>query len=381
MRGPTRSPRSFVPVMRKEWIHIRRDPRLVVIILAGPVLLLILFGYALRLQPRNIPMAVLDEDRTYLSMILKDRLMDDGYFILHEAGSMAELEDSIREGRAKTGLHIPAEFSAQIFEGRAGDLTLYVDGTMPSIAIAAQLGAATLTSEQASADFVLEDPEAPPVRYRPRPVQLHSRVLFNPELRDQNFFIPGIIGILIMQITLVVTSMGLVREREYRTFEQLIVTPVGRLPLVLGKIAPYAVVSFLDFLVITVAGHWMFDVPVAGSKLLLLLLAVVYIVGFLSLGMFLSTLAQTQTQAIFFGVFVMIPSILLSGFVFPIEAMPKVLQPVPAVIPLTYFLNVARGVMLKGVGLEVLLGDFAALASFSIVFITASALRFRKTIE
>jgi ABC-2 type transport system permease protein len=366
--------------MRKEWTHIKRDPRFLVIIFVAPLMLLTLFGYALRLQPENIPMTVFDEDRSYLSMMVKDKLIDENYFTLHEVGGAAEIEDSLSRGTAKAGLHIPRDFSAKIFDGESGDLTLYIDGTMPAIGIAAQLGASPLTTEEFSEKFILEDPEAPPRKYVPRPVKLHKKILFNPDLKDQNFFIPGIIGILIMWITLVLTSVALVREREYRTFEQLIVTPVGRLSLILGKIAPYAIIASLDFLIITLMGHLIFHVPVVGSTLLLVLLAVLYIIGFLSLGMFLSTLAQTQTQAIFFSVFVIIPSILLSGFVFPIEAMPRVLQPIPSVIPLTYFVTIARGVMLKGVGIEILFKDFLALLAFSIIFITASAARFKKTI-
>jgi ABC-2 type transport system permease protein len=343
--------------------------------------MLTLFGYALRLQPQNIPMSVLDEDRTYASMMVQDRILEDGTFALSETDSLARLEEAILRGEAKAGLVIPRDFSARIFDGQTGELTLYVDGTMPTMAIAAQLAATPLTSDEFSRGLVLQDPEAPPIQYAPRPVRLESKILYNPDLKDQNFFIPGVIGILIMWITLVLTSMGLVREREYRTFEQLIVTPVGRVSLIVGKIAPYAVIASVDFLIITLAGHLIFGVPVVGSKLLLVLLAALYIVGFLSLGMFLSTLAQTQTQSIFFGVFVIIPSILMSGFVFPVEAMPRPLQPIPTVIPLYYFLRIARGVMLKGAGLEVLYRDFIALFVFSVIFITASALRFKKTIE
>jgi ABC-2 type transport system permease protein len=377
-RGKTR---SFLPVMRKEWIHIKRDPRLLTVVFVAPVLMLTLFGYALRLQPQNIPMSVFDEDRTYASMMVKDKIESEGYFVLSETDSLGRVEDLILKGDAKAGLHIPGDFSAKIFDGRTGDLTLYVDGTMPTMAIAAQLAAVPLTSDEFARGLVLQDPDAPPVKYAPRPVKLEKEILYNPDLKDQNFFIPGLIGILIMWITLVLTSMGLVREREYRTFEQLIVTPVGRVSLILGKIAPYAVIASLDFLIITLAGHLIFGVPVVGSKALLVLLAVLYIVGFLSLGMFLSTLAQTQTQSIFFGVFVIIPSILLAGFVFPVEAMPRVLQPIPKFIPLYYFLRIARGVMLKGTGLAIVYKDFIALFVFSLIFIAASALRFKKTIE
>lgn len=373
--------KSFRPVMRKEWIHIKRDPRFLIIIIAAPILLLTLFGYALRLQPRNIVMTVLDEDRSFFSMTVKDKLVDEGSFVLIESDKKEALEDSLMRGEAKASLHIPGDFSAKIADGTPGELTLYVDGTMPSLAIAAQYGATALTSDEFTKRFVLEDPDAPPKTYAARPVKINRKVLFNPDLRDQNFFIPGIIGILIMHITLVLTSVALVREREYRTFEQLIVTPVGRLPLILGKIAPYAIIAFLDFLVITLMGHIIFEVPILGSTLLLVLLAILYIVGFLSLGMLLSTLAQTQAQAIFFGLFIIIPSILLSGFVFPIEAMPRVLQPIPSVIPLTYFLTIARGVMLKGAGMDILFKDFLALLAFSILFIMISAARFKKTME
>lgn len=377
----SRESKSFLPVMRKEWIHIQRDRRLLVIIIFGPVLLLTLFGYALRFQPQNIPMSVFDEDRSYLSMVVKDKLIDESCFILNETDALAQIGDSLLKGKATVGLHIPKDFSAKIFDGKAGQLTLYVDGTMPAIAIASQLGASILSTEEFSKKFIFEDIEAAPTTYAPQPVTIHKKILFNPDLRDQNFFIPGIIGILIMQVTLVVTSMALVREREYRTFEQLIVTPVKGISLILGKIAPYAIISSVDFFIITVMGHLIFEVPVLGNKFLLLLLAVLYIIGFLSFGMFLSTLAQTQTQAVFYGVYVIIPSILLSGFVFPIEAMPRVLQPISALIPLTYFLTIARGVMLKDAGMGILFKDFLALLAFSIIFISVSTIRLKKTVD
>lgn len=372
---------GYLAVVRKEFTHIRREPRMLAFIFMGPLLFLLLFGYALRLQLENVPMAVWNEDpKSVLSMQIEDRLAATGYFRLHAVGSEAELERELLDGRARAAIRIPADLSEKLFDGQRATVTMYVDGTMPAIATATKGEGGVLSGDELSAQLHFDPPDAPPRKLAKRPLIVEQKVLYNPDLRDQDFFLPGVIGLLIMQVALVLTSTALVREREYKTFEQLIVTPVSGTGLILGKITPYAVIAFLDAVLVVSVAHLWFHVPIAGSVALLALLVVLFVAGILSLGMVLSSYAETQQQAMFYAVFVLIPSLLLSGFVFPIEAMPKGLQPLPHFLPLTYFVSSVRGIMLKGAGLDVLGRDFVALAGFVVLFVGLSIRRFHKTL-
>ncbi len=372
---------GYVAVVRKEFTHIRREPRMLSFIFMGPLLFLLLFGYALRLTLENVPMAVWNDDpKSVLSMQIEDRLASTGYFRLHRVEDGAQLERELLDGRARAGIHIPADLSEKLFDGERATVTLYVDGTMPAIATATKGEGGVLGDDELSASLHFDPPDAPPRKLAKRPLIVEQKVLFNPELRDQNFFLPGVIGLLIMQVALVLTSTALVREREYKTFEQLIVTPVSGAGLILGKITPYALIAILDAVLVVSVAHFWFQVPIAGSVPLLALLVFLFVAGILSLGMVLSSYAETQQQAMFYAVFVLIPSLLLSGFVFPIEAMPKGLQPLPHFLPLTYFVSSVRGIMLKGAGLDVLGRDFVALACFTLLFVGLSIRRFRKTL-
>lgn len=372
---------GFVPVFRKELIEIRRDPRLMVFIVAFPVLLLILFGYALRLQLDNVTMAVFDEDRQLPAVMMKDRFHQEGYLIPVEVQSLEEMRRWIDTGRARAGLHIPQGFTASLIENERPTVTLYIDGSLPTIALAMENESGTIQQVDFKQSLYFGEPDEEPKEFAEDPFRLEVETLYNPDLIDVWFFLPAIIGLLIMQVGLILTSTAVVREKEAGTLEQLIVTPVRRLGFVLGKVAPYALIAFVDFNLIVGVGHLVFEVPVSGSDALLVCSALLFIPAIVSLGLVISTFAETQQQAIFLSVFILLPSVLLSGFIFPVEAIPIAIRPLSYLLPLTYFLEIIRGIMIKGIGLSELMIPFAALIVFTALFMTACVVRFQKRLQ
>jgi len=373
--------RGLAPVFVKELIEIRRDPRLIVFVLVFPVALLLLFGFALRLQLDNVTLAVFDEDHQFPSMLLKDRFDREGYLIPVEVDSLEQMRRWIDTGKARAGLHIPPTFTADLIENAQPVLTLYIDGTMPTIALAIDNESGTIRQTDFKRTLYFANPDEPTKEFAEDPFKLEVVTLYNPDLIDVWFFLPAIIGLLILQVGLILTSTAVVREKEMGTLEQLIVTPISRLGFVLGKIGPYAAIGFIDFYLIVAVGHAVFGVPIAGSQLLLLLAAILYVPAIVTLGLLISTFAQTQQQAIFLSVFILLPSVLLSGFIFPIEAIPAVVRPLCYLLPLTYFLEIIRGIMIKGIGLNDLLVPFSALVAFTTTFVVACMTRFQKTLR
>lgn len=372
---------SLPAIARKEFIHLRRDRRMLAFVFLAPIALLFLFGYAIRLQLENAPMAVYDADRSFFSQQVRDKLWRSDKFVTHDVGSARAVRDALQRGDARAGVIIPKGFTEALADGETARIELLLDGTMPTIALAAQYDAGdVLADDELVGELRLVAPDAGDVKELPPVMKIDTTTLYNPELRDQAFFLPGIVGVLIMQVTLVLASLAMVREKESRTLEQLLVTPIKRWHLIIGKLLPYAAIAAIDFAVILWLAVAFFDVPMVGSVVELGLVGAVYIGGFVSLGMLISTVSETQPQAFFLAVFVLIPSFLLSGFVFPVEAMPDLLQPLPKVIPLYYFLILVRGIMLKGAGLSLLWPEFLALVGFTILFVLVSSFRVRKTL-
>ena len=368
----------FRAVIRKEFIHIRREPRLVAFVLGAPIILLLLFGYALRLTVENITVAVWDQDRSLFSLQVKDDLELEAGFRVTEVASEAQIEKLLQTGGARLGLVIPRDFSRRLTDNHQTTFRLFVDGTMPVLAQAARYGARVLTSDEMAEGLMFADPGQPLEPVPPRPVAIDEVILFNPSLKDAHFFLPGIIGVVIMQVTLVLASVGLVREKEQNTIEQLLATPVSRFALITGKMVPYALIAALDFVIVLGLGHVVFALPFRGSPFAIGLLALLFILSLLTLGSLISTFSETQPQAIFMAVFILLPSVLLSGFVFPIEAMPDWLRPVSWALPMTYYVEAIRALMLKGTAIEYVLRDFLALGAFMLGFGALSLARFRK---
>lgn len=367
-------------LVRKECLQLARDPRLLGFIAVTPVVMVILFGLALKLEPDNAPMAVADLDRSVFSNLIKTQLWSDGYFKLYPVADRDAVIEEIRRGRALAGLVIDADFSARLTENRQPRVTVYVDGTMPSLATLMDSKAATINDEHVTHGMYFLDPDAPNVVVAPDPFRLDVEILFNPDKKEPWFFLPGIIGILIMQVSLILTSLSVVREKEGHTLEQIIASPIRRWQFILGKSLPYGAIALLDFYFILAVGWWVFQLPGPASQGLLLALALLYVTGLIGLGLLISTVSQTPQQAIFLAIFVLIPSILLSGFIFPLDAMPDFVRPLSYLLPFTYFIEVIRGLLLKGNGVAVLWPDYLALAAFAAGFIGLSVWRFRKTL-
>jgi drug efflux transport system permease protein len=371
--------RSLWAMIRKEFLHIGRDPQLIGFVLGLPVLLLILFGYALRLKVDHMAVAVWDQEKSFFSVEVKDQLVKDGQFNVIEVSSEATIRKMLQDGTARLGLVIPKGFSQRLANNQQTDFPLFVDGTMPTLAQAALYGARVLTSDEAMKDLQFEDPDHPGPPLRKPPIKIEQNILFNPELRDSDFFLPGTIGIVIMLVVLTL-STGLVKEKEQQTIEQLLATPITRFSLITGKMIPYGLIAAFDFLIALVLAKFVFTLPFRGSLLAIALLAGLFILSLLALGALISTLSQTQLQASFMVVFVIVPSVLMSGFVFPIEAIPRWLQPVAWSLPMTYFVEAIRGFTLKGTSLIDQGRDFLVLFGFMAGFTILSLARFRKTL-
>jgi len=366
--------KALIAMIRKEFVHISRDPQLVGFVLALPVLLLILFGYALRLKVDHMKVVVLDQDKSFFSVSVKDRLRNQGEFNVVEVSSEQEIRDALKTGEARLGLIVPVGFTARLADNQQTDFPLFVDGTMPTLAQAALYGARVLSSDEVAEELTIQDPDHPLPPLRKPPIKIDQRILFNPELRDSDFFLPGTIGIVIMLVVLTLSS-GLVREKEQATIEQLLVTPISRLALIAGKMIPYGIIAAFDYAVVTLLARFVFNLPMGGAAVSVSILAVLFILALLAL---ISTLSQTQLQANFMAVFVIVPSVLMSGFVFPIEAIPHWLQPVAWALPMTYFVEAIRGLTLKGASVADQARDFVVLLGFMVGFTVLSLTRFRK---
>ena len=369
--------RELRAIIAKEFIHIRRDPILLGFTVAFPLLLLLLFGYALRLRVENLTAAVWDRDRTFMSLQVKDRLDRDSHLIVADVDSEAAIREMLKTGKARLGLVIPQGFSRRVADNEQTIFPLFVDGTMPTLAQAAIYGVGVLTDEDAAEVFAVDDPDHPASPVRKPPIKITNTVLFNPGLRDSDFFLPGTIGIIIMVVTLTLAT-GLVREKEQQTIEQLLATPLRGISIIAGKMIPYALIAGFDFLLVAVLGRFIFELPVRGSLAAFALLAALFILALLALGSLIATVSKNQLQANFVSVFVIVPSVLLSGFVFPLEAMPRWLHPVAYSLPMTYFVEAVRGLTLKGTTIMDEFREFAALGAFLIVFVALSVALFRK---
>jgi ABC-2 type transport system permease protein len=340
-----------------------------------PAIQLMLFGFAIRTEVRNLPTVVLDESRSSESRALVQVMANTHNFrIVGEVGSRAEVEGMIASGHARAAVIIPPDFETDIKRGRTALAQVIVDAADPLSSNAAISGAALAGAARAAEISVQRSGRAPPLEVRVRP-------WYNPGLISSAYIVPGIVGVLLSMTMILITSMAIVRERERGTLEQLVVTPIDRTSLMLGKIVPFVLVGFTQMSVVLLLGRLLFDIPIRGSVTLLYAITTVFIVANLALGLVLSTTARSQVQAMQLGFLIILPNILLSGFMFPREAMPEVAQWLGAALPLTYYLEILRGILLKGVGFAVLWKPTAVLTAFAAVLISISVVRFAKKIE
>ena len=365
----------FWPMLWKEFIQMRRD-RLTLLMMTGlPAIQLVLFGYAIQTDVRHLPTVVLDESRSAESRALVATIGNTGNFdVIGNVASRDAIRDAIESGEASAALVIPPDYEREIKRGRTAAVQMIVDAADPQTSAAALSGALLAAQARATEIVARRFQAAPPLDMRVRP-------WYNPAQRSAVFIVPGIIGILLTITMTLITGIAIVRERERGTLEQLIVTPIGKTSLMLGKLVPFVLVGYVQMSVVLGLGKLIFHIPVRGSLPLLYLLTVPFIVSSLGVGLLISTVARSQGQSMQMAFFFMLPNLLLSGYIFPRMAMPEPAQWVGLFLPLTYYLKVLRGILLKGVGLSELWSPTLALSAFAVVLLAISVRRFTKTIE
>mgnify|MGYP001559679740 CR=1 FL=1 len=369
-------------LIRKEFIQIIRDPRTLALTFLMPVIQLFLLGFAATNDVRNVPLVVFDQDKSPASRNLLDAYRAADYFHLdYDVNDESEIRQLIDSGKARAAIIIPPDYGDTLARGQQATVAFVIDGSDPTIANTA-LAASSLIAQSKAINIVLQRLElrGQGGAFTPA-IEVRTQVWYNPDLVSAYYMIPAMIGLILQFLTTILTATAIVRERERGTIEQLIVTPIRAWELVVGKLAPYVVIAFVDTVEILVAGVLIFGVPINGSLPLLLVLAGLFLVTTLGIGLFISTISNTQQEAMLSAMFTMLPTIFLSGFFFPLAAMPKFLQIISLAVPLRYFLIVVRGIVLKGVGAEALWPEIIALTVFAIVIMGSAALRFRKRLD
>ncbi|HWQ85264.1 ABC transporter permease [Brevundimonas sp.] len=366
-------------VMAKEFTQLTRDRLTYAMILLLPIIQLLLFGYAINDDPRRLPTAVLVQDNGGFSRSILTAMDNSGYFhITLQARSQAELDRAMARGRIQFAVIIPADFTARVVRGDAAQILVEADATDPSATSGAVAALASLPSQalvrELTGPLAARAPGRPPFE-----VVVHRR--YNPEAITAYNIVPGLLGVILSMTLVMMTSLGMARERERGTMESLLATPVRPLEVMVGKLTPYVLVGVVQAVVILIMARLLFQVPMSGGWIALGTGLMLFIIGSLSLGFLISTVSKTQLQAMQMSVFYMLPSILLSGFMFPFRGMPEWAQAIGTAIPVTHFLRVVRGSLLKGVGLENAGPSLFALALFVLVVGALAMLRYRTTLD
>ena len=365
----------------KEFVQLRRDPMALTLALFIPVVLLFIFGYAINTDVKHLPTVVFDQSRDVEAQKLLEAFANSQYFDLrYPVGSHAEVRRLIDTGRAKVGLVIPPDYAVRLRgRGRAA-VQVIVDASDPQVAVSA-VNAATALGLSRSIEILSQaagSAGAPGDRVG---LDVRIRAWYNPDQESALFIVPGLIGALLMQTTITIMAVAVVRERERGTLEALIVSPLRRWEIMLGKIIPNLLVAYGQMTLALLIAHYIFDVPLRGSVVLLYAVSALFMLGTLGIGISVSTLSRTVPQAMQFGFLTILPSIYLSGLLFPLEGMPEPAQYLARLLPITYFLRIIRGIVLKGTGLAELWPDIWPLLAFGLVIFTLSVLRFRKSLD
>lgn len=363
------------PMLWKEFVQMRRDRMTLGLMLAIPAVQLVLFGFAIRTEVRDVPTVLLDEARSSESRALAAVLENTGNFrLVGSVDGRDALRAEIESGRAQAALVIPPDYTEDVKRGRTASAQVIVDAADPMSSSAALSGAALAAQARSQA---LSGRRAAP----PPPLEVRVRPWYNPALRSEVYIVPGLIGVLLSLTMILITSLSITRERERGTLEQLVVTPIDKTSMMLGKIIPFVLVGYVQMTVVLLLGRFLFGVPVRGSLLVLYAITFAFMMASLGLGLFVSTVARTQAQAMQLGFMLLLPNILLSGFMFPREAMPAPIRWASTLLPLTHYLQVLRGVLLRDVALPALLPDAAVLLLMAAVIVGLSVSRFSKTID
>ena len=370
--------RRLLAIVRKELMQLRRDRLTFAMIVGIPTIQLLLFGYAINMDVRGLDAAIVDQADTHASRALAQELANSQVItVRYRMADPAPVQELIRQGRISVALVLPPDLDRRLARRELPAMQLIVDGSDPQTVASATNTAASLVAARSSQLMVRrlagQGAGAPLA-----PIQLEPNTWYNPDLRTAIYIVPGLVGVILTMTMVMLTAMAIARERERGTLEQLIVSPVKNIELVLGKIAPYIVIGYVQMTLILLAGRVVFDVPLVGSLAMLYALAFVFIAANLALGLFFSTLAKTQQQAMQMSFFFMLPNILLSGFMFPFEAMPVPAQWLSQALPLTHFLRIVRGITLRGAKFGDLTTDLGAMAIILAVLVTVASLRFSK---
>ncbi len=383
--------RRIREIVRKEFRQVLREPRMRVVLIFPPLVQTILFGFAVNLDVENARLAFMDQDRTPASRELRAAFEGSRRFVLAaEAESEAQVRELLDRGRVQAVVRVPWGFARDVARGDTAQVQILVDGTNSNTAsivagyasqIVGRFSARVMLAQQQTRLVGRSMMTGGPIHLTVPSVETRSRVWFNPELRSRNYFVPGVVVNIITLVTLMLTAMAIVREKEIGTMEQLMVTPIRPLELMLGKTLPFALAGLFDVVLITAAALLVFHIPFRGSVLLLLGCACIFLLTTVGAGLFLSTISRTQQQAVMASFFFFMPAFMLSGFSFPIRNMPLPVQYFSYLDPLRYFIEIVRGIFLKGVGVSVLWPQMLTLLGYGIIVLTLSALRFHKRLD
>jgi ABC-2 type transport system permease protein len=366
-------------LIRKEFLELRQNPRLFGIVIVAPIIQLAMLGYAATTDVKDVPVVVADGDRTPESRTLIARFdASVNFTVVDTVTTVDEVDTYLQRGRAWIALNIPPGYGRAVHRGQPVALQVLADGTDSNSTTVALGYATALIGEYAQEVMARAGPAT--VDARPPTIDSRIRVWFNPQLESRFFMIPGVLALLLLLVTANLAAMAIVREKELGTLEQLNVTPLRRWELIVGKLLPYGVIAFIDVLLVTAVAVFWFEVPLRGSFWLLLVMSLLYVLCTLGLGLFISTVSDTQQQAMMTATFFFLtPMIYLSGFIFPIENMPQIIQYATYLIPLRYFLVIVRGIFLKGIGLNLLWPEAAAMTAWGLVVLALAVARSRKT--
>ncbi len=373
--GLRRSFRTIRAILRREFIDVRRDRRSLALTFLWPISMLVMYGYGIRYDVDNVPITVLDYSETPESRDLTEQMLRSKYFdVVRFARDQRDVDHDLMNDVVKAAIVVPRDFADRLRAAEPTAVQVLIDGSDSNSATIAQGYALAIVNQYVLTRRAAAD-AAPPI-------SVASRVWYNPELRSVNFIVPGVIAVIMMIVGAILTALSIVKEKERGTIEQILVSPIRPLEMMIGKLVPYVVIALIDLVIIIVAGYVLFAVPIKGSIVQLAIFAVLYLCCALGVGVFVSTIADTMQNAMLAAIFLsLLPSVLLSGFVFPLEDLPGPIQAISYVFPGRYFVTAIRGIYLKRVGMAVLWPEAVLLAVFAIAIVGFSAARFQERLE
>lgn len=375
--------KTILHIIKKEFLQFKRDPKMFALIIIAPIIQLTFLGYAANLDIENVRLAIFDQDKSETSRALIKKYEATGYITAEKyINNFDEAEELINKGEVFGAIVIPVDFEKRIQRNEVVSVQGLFDGSDGNTASISSGYVLSTTSDftfDLVRDYVSKSGQQLTSTGN---LEAEIRVWYNPELKSRVFMVPGIVGLLLLMITLLLTSLAVVKEKEIGTLEQLIVTPIKPIQLLMGKLFPFAVLGFLSVIVVLIAMYLIFGIAIRGSIVFLFFSSIIFLFSTLGLGLFVSTISKTQQQAMMIAIFAgMIPMIYFSGFIFPLENMPETIQKLSYIIPLKYFITIIRGVILKGTGFAELWTDLLALLIIGILILTLSAFRFNKKLD